>query len=162
MRQIVPNLWFDNEAEEAAKFYTSIFKDSKILDTTYYPEAATEVSGKPAGSVLTVEWEIEGNRFVGLNGGPEFKFNEAVSFAVECEDQAEVDDLWEKLTGNGGEESMCGWLKDRFGVSWQIVPKALDKMLKDSNQAKVEAATAAFMKMRKLDLPTIQKAFDEA
>ena len=161
MRQIVPNLWFDNEAEEAAKFYTSIFKDSKILDTTYYPEAATEVSGKPAGSVLTVEWEIEGNRFVGLNGGPEFKFNEAVSFAVECEDQAEVDYFWEKLT-DGGEESMCGWLKDKFGLSWQIFPKGLNEMLKDDNPDKVNAAMTAFLSMKKLELAPIKKAFDEA
>jgi predicted 3-demethylubiquinone-9 3-methyltransferase (glyoxalase superfamily) len=162
MQKIVPNLWFDNEAEEAANYYVSIFKDARILDITRYPEAATEVSGKPAGSVLTVEFEINGQRFVGLNGGSDFKFSEAVSFAIECEDQAEVDYYWDSLTANGGEESMCGWLKDRFGVSWQVVPKALDEMMKDDNQAKVNAATAAFLQMRKLDLATIQKAFDEA
>jgi predicted 3-demethylubiquinone-9 3-methyltransferase (glyoxalase superfamily) len=161
MKRIVPNLWFDDQAEDAARFYTSIFNNSKILDIVPYPEAAEEVSGKKAGSVLTVEFELDGQPMVALNGGPEFKFSEAVSFAVECEDQAEIDYYWEKLT-DGGEESMCGWLKDRFGLSWQITPKALDEMMKSSNPAKVNAATAAFLPMRKLDIATIQKAFDEA
>jgi predicted 3-demethylubiquinone-9 3-methyltransferase (glyoxalase superfamily) len=161
MQKIVPNLWFDHQAEEAARFYTSIFKNSRVLDIVPYPEAAQEVSGKSAGSVLTVEFELEGQRFVALNGGPEFKFDEAVSFAVQCEDQAEIDYFWEKLT-NGGEESMCGWLKDRFGLSWQIVPRVLDDMMKDSNKRKVNAATTAFLGMKKLELVLIQKAFDEA
>jgi predicted 3-demethylubiquinone-9 3-methyltransferase (glyoxalase superfamily) len=161
MEKIVTYLWFDDQAEEAANFYTSVFKDSKVLGMTHYPEAATEVSGKPAGSVLTVDFEIQGQRFVALNGGPEFKFSEAVSFQIECEDQQEVDYFWDALT-DGGEESACGWLKDRFGVSWQVTPKALAKMISDPNPAKVNAAVAAFLPMRKLDLDTIQKAFDEA
>jgi predicted 3-demethylubiquinone-9 3-methyltransferase (glyoxalase superfamily) len=162
MRQLVPNLWFDNEAEDAAKIYTSIFKDSKIISTTRYPEAATEVSGKPAGSVLTVEFELEGNRFVALNGGPEFKFNESVSFQIDCKDQKEIDYYWDKLIAGGGEESMCGWLKDKFGLSWQVTPAKLADMMSDPNQAKVEAVTAAFMPMRKLDLATLEKAYAAA
>jgi predicted 3-demethylubiquinone-9 3-methyltransferase (glyoxalase superfamily) len=162
MRQLVPNLWFDNEAEDAAKFYTSIFKDSKITNVSYYPEAATAVSGKPAGSVLTVDFELEGNRFTALNGGPEFKFNESISFVIECEDQREIDYFWERLTGDGGEESMCGWLKDRFGVSWQVVPKRLNDMMADKDQRKVEAVTAAFMPMRKLDLEQLERAYTSA
>ena len=146
--KIVPNLWFDNEAEDAAKLYTSVFKNSKITSVTKNPEAAAEVSGKPAGSVLTVEFELDGNPFLALNGGPEFRFNESVSFAIECEDQQEVDYYWSKLTENGGEESMCGWLKDRFGLSWQVVPRRLNEIMADSNQKKVEAATAAWLQMR--------------
>lgn len=161
MHPIIPNLWFDNEAEDAANFYTSVFKNSKILETTRYPEAATEVSGKKAGSVLTVEFEIQGQRFVALNGGPDFKFNESVSFIITCEDQKEVDYYWQKLT-DGGEESMCGWLKDRFGVSWQVVPERLNEILRDSNQKKVEAATAAFLQMQKLDIAEIEKAYKSA
>ena len=161
MPKIVPCLWFDDKAEEAANFYTSIFKNSRILDVVPYPEAAEDVSGKPAGSVMTMEFEIEGQRFVGLNGGPHFKFDEAVSFIVNCEDQDEIDYFWEKLT-DGGEESVCGWLKDRFGLSWQITPGILDEMMKDANKRKVEAVTAAFLDMKKLDLAVIQKAYDEA
>lgn len=161
MRKIIPNLWFDNEAEEAAQHYVSIFKDARITKTTRYPEAATEVSGKPAGSVLTVEFEIEGQPFAALNGGPEFKFNEAVSFIIDCTDQAEVDYYWEKLTA-GGEESVCGWLKDKFGVSWQVVPARLNEMMDDPDQAKVEAVTAAFMPMKKLDLRVLEEAYARA
>jgi predicted 3-demethylubiquinone-9 3-methyltransferase (glyoxalase superfamily) len=161
MHPIIPNLWFDNEAEEAAKFYTSIFPDGKIHEITRYPEAATEVSGKTAGSVLTVEFEIQGQRFVALNGGPEFKFNESISFIITCDDQKEVDYYWERLT-DGGEESMCGWLKDRFGVSWQVTPERLNEMMRDADQKKVEAATAAFLQMRKLDIAEIEKAYNAA
>ncbi len=157
MKKITPNLWLDNEAEEAAKFYTSIFKNSKIKEITRYPEAATEVSGKPAGSVLTVAFELDGNEFVALNGGPDFKFNESVSFSVPCADQKEIDYFWEKLTA-GGEESMCGWLKDKYGLSWQIVPEQLDEMMQDDDQAKVERVTAAFLKMKKLDIATLERA----
>ncbi|MDQ1582165.1 MAG: hypothetical protein QOF36_219 [Microbacteriaceae bacterium] len=160
--KIVPNLWFDNEAEDAAKLYTSIVKNSKITTVTTYPAAATEVAGKPAGSVMTVEFELDGNPFLALNGGPEFTFNESVSFAIECEDQQEVDYYWAKLTENGGEESVCGWLKDRFGLSWQVVPKRLNEIMADSNQKKVEAATAAFLQMKKLDIATIEKAYASA
>ena len=162
MRKIIPNLWFDNEAEEAANFYISVFKNGKINDITHYPESAVEVSGKPAGSVLTVDFEIDGNRFVALNGGPEFKFSEAVSFEIDCEDQAEVDYFWERLTSDGGEESMCGWLKDRFGLSWQVVPKRLNEMMSDKNPAKVEAVTAEFLKMRKLELEPLERAYASA
>jgi predicted 3-demethylubiquinone-9 3-methyltransferase (glyoxalase superfamily) len=158
MQKVVVNFWFDDQAEEAARFYTSIFKNSRILNTTKYPEAARAVSGKPAGSVMTVDFELDGQKFVALNGGPEFKFNESISLIVECEDQQEIDYYWEKLTA-GGEESVCGWLKDRFGVSWQVVPKKLDEMLRDNDQTKVEAVTAAFLSMRKLDLPTIERAY---
>ncbi|HET6615706.1 MAG TPA: VOC family protein [Dehalococcoidia bacterium] len=162
MREIIPNLWFDNEAEEAAKLYTSIFKDGRINYVTRYPEAATEVSGKQAGSVLTVEFEIEGNKFVALNGGPEFKFNESISFIIECDGQEEIDYYWDRLTAGGGEESQCGWLKDKFGVSWQVTPRRLDEMLRDPDQRKVEAVTAAFLPMRKIDLATIERAYASA
>jgi predicted 3-demethylubiquinone-9 3-methyltransferase (glyoxalase superfamily) len=162
MRQLVPNLWFDDQAEEAARFYTSIFKDGKVLRTTRYPKAAEEVSGKPAGSVMTVEFEIHGQRFVGLNGGPAFKFNESVSFAIECEDQAAVDYYWERLLAGGGEESVCGWLKDRFGLSWQVVPRRLNEMLQSGDERKVEAVTAAFLQMKKLDIATLERAYASA
>jgi predicted 3-demethylubiquinone-9 3-methyltransferase (glyoxalase superfamily) len=162
VQKITPNLWFDNEAEEAAKFYTSVFKDGRILETVRYPEAATEVSGKPAGSVLTVEFEILGQRFIALNGGADFKFSEAVSFAIPCKDQAEVDYYWDALIAGGGEESYCGWLKDRFGLSWQVTPTALNEMMSSSDEAKVNAMTAAMLQMRKLDLATLETAFNEA
>jgi predicted 3-demethylubiquinone-9 3-methyltransferase (glyoxalase superfamily) len=161
MKKIYPTLWFDNEAEEAAKFYTSIFKNSRVTATTHYPKAAEEVSGKKAGSVLTVEFELNGEKFVALNGGPEFKFNESVSFVVECKDQDEIDYHWDKLT-KGGEESVCGWLKDRYGLSWQIVPEVLDEMLKDPEKQKVEAVTATFLKMKKLEIVPLRRAYDEA
>ena len=156
---IIPNLWFDSEAEDAARFYTSIFKNSKIGDITRYPEAATEVSGKPAGSVLTVSFTINGMEFVALNGGPEFKFSEAVSFAMECDTQAEIDELWSKLTADGGEESACGWLKDRFGLSWQIVPRTLTDMLSDPDPAKSTRVMRAMLEMQKIDVPTLERAY---
>lgn len=159
MRAIVPNLWFDAEAEEAANFYISIFKEGKINEIARYPEAATEVSGKPAGSVLTVDFEIEGNRYIALNGGPAFTFNESVSFLVECADQEEVDYFWERLTAEGGEESVCGWLKDRFGVSWQVVPVRLNEMMADPDPAKVNAVTAAFLAMRKIELEPLERVY---
>lgn len=162
MPQLRTYLWFDNEAEDAARFYTSVFKDGKIGDTTLYPEAATGPSGKKAGDVMVVEWEMLGQKFAGLNGGPDFKFSEAISFEIPCKDQAEVDYYWERLTADGGEESVCGWCKDKFGVSWQVTPSRLNEMLKDPDQKKVEAATAAFLQMRKLDLAAIEKAYSEA
>lgn len=143
MQKITPHLWFDNQAEETARFYTSIFSaaprrdldsggpNSKIISTSYYPKATEEVSGKPeGGSVMTVEFELNGQRFLALNGGPEFKFTEAISFLVECKDQDEVDYYWEKLTQEG-EEGPCGWLKDKFGLSWQIVPTVLKQLMSD-------------------------------
>ncbi|MBI5290130.1 MAG: VOC family protein [Chloroflexi bacterium] len=161
MQQLIPHLWYDNEAEEAANFYTGIFKNSKILSTVRYPKAAEEVSGKKAGSVMTVEFEINGHRFVALNGGPDFKFNESVSFIIPCRDQKEIDYYWQRLT-EGGEESVCGWLKDRFGLSWQVVPEQLNEMLEDNDQGKVEAVTSAFMQMKKLDIAALQEAYKAA
>ena len=142
MQKITPFLWFDHEAEEAAKFYTSIFKNSKIGRILRYGEEAAKVSstGQPAGSVLTVGFEVEGQKFVALNGGPLFKFNESISFVVNYETQQEVDYFWEKLTADGGEESQCGWLKDKFGVSWQVVPTVLIEMLHDKDSEKVRTS----------------------
>jgi predicted 3-demethylubiquinone-9 3-methyltransferase (glyoxalase superfamily) len=161
MQKTIPYLWFDDQAEEAANFYTSVFKNSRVTATTHYPKAAEEVSGKKAGSVMTVEFELDGDRFVALNGGPEFKFNESISFMVLCEDQAEIDYFWDKLT-EGGEESVCGWLKDKFGVSWQITPKFLPEMLTDPDQEKVEAVVASFMKMKKLEIEPLRRAYEDA
>ncbi|TMB95962.1 MAG: VOC family protein [Chloroflexi bacterium] len=161
MQKTIPHLWYDDQAEEAANFYTSIFKNSRVIATTPYPKAAEAVSGKTAGSVMTVEFELDGERFVALNGGPDFKFNESISFMVTCDDQAEIDYFWGKLT-EGGEESVCGWLKDRFGLSWQIVPKVLSDMLKDPNEEKIEAVTATFLKMKKLEIEPLRRAYEEA
>ncbi len=158
MPKITPHLWFDDQAEEAAGFYTSIFPNSKIVSTDYYPKAAEEVSGKPAGSVMTVEFELDGQKFVALNGGPEFKFTEAISFLVSCKDQDEIDYYWEKLT-QGGEEVQCGWLKDKFGLSWQIVPTGLEELMSDPQ--KVELVTQAFLDMKKIDIETLRKAANQ-
>ena len=156
MQEITPFLWYDNQAEEAANFYVSIFKNSKVLSLVRYGEAGPG----PKGSVMTVEFELEGQKFVGLNGGPLFKFTEAVSFAIKCETQEEVDYFWEKLTADGGAESQCGWLKDKYGLSWQVVPTALIEMLKDS--AKSQRVMQAVMQMKKIDIETAKKAYDEA
>ena len=161
MKDLTPCLWFDNEAEEAAKFYTGIFKDSKIHSIVRYPHAAENASGKPAGSVMTVEFEVNGQRFMALNGGPEFKFSEAVSFMVPCKDQKEIDYYWQRLT-DGGEESVCGWLKDRYGLSWQVVPEHLSDMMESDDPQKVEAVTGAFMQMKKLDIATLEQAYKAA
>jgi len=154
-QKIVPNLWFDTEAEEAARFYTSIFDHSRIVKVTRY----TEAGPREAGTVMTVEFEIEGQRFIGINGGPEFKFDEAVSFEVECETQDEIDYFWEKLT-DGGEESQCGWLKDRFGLSWQVVPTGMAELFADPDPERARRAMEAMLKMRKLDLAALQAAAD--
>ena len=153
MPKINPCLWFDGQAEEAARFYTSIFKNSKITAISRWPEGAPG----PAGDVLTVEFELDGQTFTGLNGGPHFKFNEAVSFQVPCADQAEVDYFWDRLL-DGGEPSRCGWLKDRFGVSWQVFPRALPELLSGSDEAKAQRAMAAMMTMAKIDLAAIERA----
>ena len=158
-QKITPFLWFDDKAEAAAKFYTSIFKNSKIGKTTRYDEEAGEATGRPAGSVMTVEFELEGHQFVGLNGGPMFKFSEAISFVVNCETQEEVDCFWSKLSA-GGEESRCGWLKDKFGLSWQIVPTVLIEMLADKDAVKAKRVTHAMLQMDKIDIPKLQKAYD--
>lgn len=160
MQKITPHLWFDSNAEEAVKFYTSIFKNSKIIDTARYGEAAAEVSGRQKGSVMTVTFELEGQRFIALNGGPVFKFNPAISLFVTCETQQEVDELWEKLS-EGGEEVQCGWLKDKFGVSWQIVPAILGEMLHDKDAKRSERVMKAIIQMKKLDIEGLKKAYEE-
>jgi predicted 3-demethylubiquinone-9 3-methyltransferase (glyoxalase superfamily) len=157
MEKITPMLWFDTQAEEAARFYTSIFDDSKIQTITHYGDAAAEASGRPKGSVMTVEFEIQGQRFVGLNGGPQFKFSEAISFVVNCKNQKEIDTLWAKLTAGGGEPSVCGWLKDKFGLSWQIVPAKFWELM-EGDPKKGERVMAALMQMTKIDLETLEKA----
>jgi predicted 3-demethylubiquinone-9 3-methyltransferase (glyoxalase superfamily) len=158
-QKITPFLWFDNQAEEAAKFYTSIFKNSKIENVTRYDEEGPKVSGRPKGSVMTVPFQIEGQEFVALNGGPMFKFTEAISFIVNCETQKEVDFYWEKLSA-GGEEVQCGWLKDRFGLSWQVVPTVLTEMLQDKDPQKAQRVMAAMLKMKKIEIADLKKAYD--
>jgi predicted 3-demethylubiquinone-9 3-methyltransferase (glyoxalase superfamily) len=153
-QRIVPNLWFDTEAEEAAEFYTSIFPNSRIVHIAHYSDAGP----REAGSVMVVQFELNGNPVVGINGGPEFKFNEAVSLQVVCDDQAEIDHYWERLT-DGGEEGPCGWLKDRYGLSWQITPKELDELFAgDPERAK--RAMEAMFGMRKLDIAALKAAAD--
>jgi predicted 3-demethylubiquinone-9 3-methyltransferase (glyoxalase superfamily) len=152
-QRITPNLWFDTEAEEAAAFYISVFKSSRIVNVTHY----TAAGPRPAGTVMTVEFELDGQRFVGINGGPEFTFSEAVSFQINCEDQAEIDYYWERLT-DGGEEGPCGWLKDRFGLSWQVVPTGMDELFADPDPAKAERAMQAMFGMRKLDVAALRSA----
>jgi len=159
MQKITPFLWFDNEAEEAVKFYTSVFKNSKIGRIFRYTEEAAEKTGAPVGSVLTVEFEIEGQKFVALNGGPLFKFNESVSFVVNCASQEEVDYFWEKLTADGGEESQCGWLKDKFGLSWQVVPTVLIDMLHDEDFEKSERVTNTMLQMKKIDIKALRDVY---
>src|SRR4029077_11020678 len=147
MQKISPFLWFDHQAEEAVQFYTSVFKNSKVGRILRYDEEAASKSGRRAGSVLTIEFEIEAQKFVALNGGPQFRFNESVSFVVNCETQKEVDYFWSKLTADGGEESQCGWLKDKFGLSWQVTPTLLIDMLHDKNSNKAERAMHAMLQM---------------
>jgi len=159
MQKITSFLWFDNKAEEAANLYVSLFKNSKITGTTRYDEKAAEASGRAKGTVMTVAFQLEGQEFVALNGGPHFKFTEAVSFVVNCETQEEVDKFWEKLS-EGGEKSQCGWLKDRYGLSWQIVPTVLSEMLRDKDPARSKRVMEAMLKMRKLDIPTLKQAYD--
>ena len=161
MPTITPFLWFEDQAEEAAKFYTSVFKNSKVGKILRYGEEATKVSqsGRPVGSVLTVEFELEGQKITALNGGPVFKFNEAISFVVNCETQEEVDYFWERLTAEGGQESECGWLKDKFGLSWQVVPRALIDMLHDKDPKKSERVMKAMLQMQKLDVKTLKEAY---
>ena len=162
MQKISPCLWFDDQGEEAAKFYTSIFKDSKIGDVTRYGKEGYENHGREEGTVMTVEFEIEGQKFLVLNGGPIFKFNEAISFQVYCETQEEVDYYWEKLSEGGDEKAQqCGWLKDKYGVSWQIVPTILIKMLKDKDSEKSQRVMKAMLQMHKLDISTLKKAYEE-
>ena len=158
MQKITPFLWYDNQAEEAANFYVSIFKNSRVLSVVRYGEAGPG----PKGSVMTVEFELEGQKFVGLNGGPHFKFTEAVSFAINCEAQEEVDYFWEKLTAEGGAESQCGWLKDKYGLSWQVVPTAVIEMLKDKDPEKSERVMKAVFQMKKIDISKVKQAYEGA
>lgn len=157
MQKISPCLWFDNQAEEAAKFYTSIFKNSKIRGITHYGDAGAAVSGQPKRSVMTVNFELDGQEFTALNGGPIFKFTEAISFEVSCKTQKEVDYFWEKLSA-GGKKGQCGWLKDKYGVSWQVVPAELPKMFLDKDAARTERVMQAMLKMTKLDIRALKKA----
>jgi predicted 3-demethylubiquinone-9 3-methyltransferase (glyoxalase superfamily) len=155
MQKITPCLWYDNQAEEAARFYTSIFKNSKIVQTTRYSELGP---GEP-GAVMVVYFQLEGQDFIALNGGPVFHFTPAISLSVDCQSQTEVDELWAKLT-NGGEESQCGWLTDRFGVSWQIVPSELVEMMSDTDPEKVQRVTSAMFQMKKLDIAACRAAYE--
>ncbi len=157
LTKITPCLWFDEQGEEAARFYTSIFEDSRIVEIARYGEAGP----RPAGTVMTVNFELAGQPFVALNGGPEFTFNEAISFQVRCDSQEEVDRLWAALT-EGGEESQCGWLKDRFGLSWQIIPTALFDLLGDPDPGRSQRAMQAMLGMRKLDIAEMQRAANAA
>jgi predicted 3-demethylubiquinone-9 3-methyltransferase (glyoxalase superfamily) len=162
MQKIIPCLWFDDKAEEAATFYASIFKNSKIGDVTRYGKEGYEIHRREAGSVLTVEFEIEGQKFVALNGGPVFKFNEAISFQVRCETQKEIDYYWEKLSEGGDRQAQqCGWLKDKYGVSWQIVPIVLGKMLQDKDTKKSDRVMKVLLQMRKLDIMALMRAYEE-
>jgi predicted 3-demethylubiquinone-9 3-methyltransferase (glyoxalase superfamily) len=154
-QKIIPNLWFDTEAEEAANFYVSVFKNSRIVFIAHY----TEAGPREAGTVMTVEFELGGERFVGINGGPEFTFSEAVSFQVTCDDQAEIDYYWERLT-QGGEEGPCGWLKDKFGLSWQVVPGGMDEMFSDPDPKRAQRAMQAMFGMKKIDVAALEAAAD--
>ena len=160
MQRITPFLWFDDKAEEAANFYVSIFKNSKLGAVTRYGSEGAAVSGRPKGTVMTVTFQIDGQEFVALNGGPVFKFTEAVSFVVNCKTQEEVDELWEKLSA-GGEKGRCGWLKDRYGLSWQVVPTALDEMIGDPDARKSGRVMEAMLQMDKLDVRKLKEAYDK-
>ncbi len=155
MQKITPNLWFDTEAEEAASFYTSIFENSRIVSVAHY----TEAGPRPAGMVMTVEFELDGQRFVGINGGPQFTFDEAVSFQIACETQEEVDYYWERLS-EGGSEGPCGWLKDRFGLSWQVVPTGMEELFGGPDRERAERAMQAMLAMRKIDIAALRSAAD--
>jgi predicted 3-demethylubiquinone-9 3-methyltransferase (glyoxalase superfamily) len=150
---ITPNLWFDTEGEEAANFYVSVFKNSRIVNVAHY----TEAGPRPAGTVMTVEFELDGQRFVAINGGPEFTFSEAISLQIDCADQEEVDFYWERLS-EGGEEGPCGWLKDRYGLSWQVVPTGMDELFSDPDPERARRAMEAMFEMRKLDIATLRAA----
>lgn len=155
MPRITPNLWFDTEAKEAAEYYVSLFPNSRITNVSYYGEAGPG----PAGTVLTVDFELDGQRFTAINGGPHFTFDEAVSFLIDCADQDEIDFYWDRLT-EGGEESQCGWLKDRFGLSWQVVPRGMEEVFSDPDPKRAQRAMQAMMGMRKLDIDALRRAAD--
>jgi predicted 3-demethylubiquinone-9 3-methyltransferase (glyoxalase superfamily) len=154
-QKIIPNLWFDTEAEQAANFYISVFKNSRIINVAHY----TDVGPGEPGTVMTVEFDLDGHRFVGINGGPQFQFDEAVSFQISCETQDEVDYYWERLT-EGGEESQCGWLKDRYGLSWQVVPTGMEEVFSDPDPERAKRAMKAMLEMRKIDIEALRSAAD--
>ena len=160
MQKITPFLWFDNQAEEAAIFYTSIFNESAIGAAANYEGEAAEKVNRPKGTVMVVDFEIAGQKFIALNGGPKFKFNESISFVIDCKDQAEVDYYWSRLTADGGEESMCGWLKDKFGLSWQVVPTVLGDLIGGSDKEGAQWAMHSMLQMKKLDIQKLQDAYD--
>jgi predicted 3-demethylubiquinone-9 3-methyltransferase (glyoxalase superfamily) len=160
MQPIAPFLWFDDQAEEAANFYVSIFKNSKIGTVARYGEAGAEVSGRPKSTVMTVTFQLNGQEFMALNGGPQFTFSPAISFMVNCETQEEVDELWDKLSA-GGSQEQCGWLKDQYGVSWQIVPTALGELMQDQDAAKAERVMKAMLHMKKLDINALKQAAEQ-
>jgi predicted 3-demethylubiquinone-9 3-methyltransferase (glyoxalase superfamily) len=160
MQKITPCLWFDDKAEEAVNFYASVFNKSKIKDVTRYGEAGAKVAGRPKGTVMTVTFELEGQEFMALNGGPVFKFSPAISLMVHCETQEEMDELWEKLS-SGGEKGQCGWLTDKYGVSWQIVPAVLGEMLQDKDAERSERVMGALLQMNKFDIETLKRAYQQ-
>lgn len=159
LQRLTPCLWFDDQAEEAANFYVSVFDDSRVNAVTRYGEAGHEIHGRPAGSVMTVEFELDGHTFTALNGGPHFRFNESVSFQVMCDDQEEIDYYWEKLGEDGDPAAQqCGWLKDRFGLSWQVVPRGMEEMLADPESGAYERAFTAILEMKKIDISALEAA----
>ena len=161
-QKISSNLWFAHEAEEAANYYVSIFKNGKVKKITHYGKEGYDIHKMPEGTVMTVEFELDGQTFVALNGGPVFKFNEAVSFIVNCDTQEEIDYYWEKLSRGGDKDAQqCGWLKDKYGLSWQIVPKALGEMMADKDPEKAKRVMMAMMKMSKIDIKTLKQAYDQ-
>ncbi len=161
MQKITPFLWFDSQAEEAVRFYTSIFRNSQIKNISHYGEEGAQASGRPKGTVMTIDFEIAGQNFVALNGGPHFKFSEAVSFVINCKSQAEVDYYWEKLSESADAEAQqCGWLKDKYGLSWQVVPTVLIKLLNDPDTEKSRRVMKAMLQMKKIDIATLKKAAD--
>jgi predicted 3-demethylubiquinone-9 3-methyltransferase (glyoxalase superfamily) len=162
-QRITPCLWFDDQAEDAARFYTSIFANSRIVNVARYGEAGREIHGKAPGSVMIVAFELDGQPFTALNGGPVFRFSEAISFQVMCETQAEVDEYWDRLSAGGDAKAQqCGWLKDRYGVSWQIVPSVLPELVSDPASPRSQRATAALLRMKKIDIAALRRAYDGA
>lgn len=160
IQKISPCLWFDNQAEEAVNFYVSIFKNTKIGNITHFGEEGAKVSGRPKGSVMTVTFQLDGQEFMALNGGPHFTFTEAVSLIINCASQEEVDELWEKLS-EGGEKGQCGWLKDKYGLSWQIVPTVLSEMMQSQDHEKTNRVMSALLQMKKLDIKRLQEAYEQ-
>ena len=162
LQKIISHLWFDKQAEEAVQFYLSVFKNGKIRRKNYYGKEGKEIHGMPEGMVMTIEFEIEGQIFIALNGGPYFKFNEAVSFLISCDTQEEIDYYWEKLSeGADKGAQQCGWLKDKFGLSWQVIPSILPEMLGDANQEKSQRVVKSFLQMKKMDIATLKRQFDK-